>query len=73
MSQDGGGDFNGREQFMSSSASLTVNVIDQQDTPPAFVGTPYFGFIYEVSVPVSMSARLVRMVHGNPLDRSHQI
>ncbi|KAK0133876.1 Cadherin-related family member 1 [Merluccius polli] len=53
IAKDGGGDFNGREQFMSSSASLTVNVIDQQDTPPSFVGTPYFGFIYEVSVPGS--------------------
>ena len=53
MSQDGGGDFNGREQFMSSSASLTINVVDQQDTPPSFIGTPYFGFVYEVSLPVS--------------------
>lgn len=51
--QDGGGNFNGREQFLSSSATLTINVIDAQDTPPCFIGTPYFGYVYEVSVPVS--------------------
>lgn len=52
--QDGGGDFNGKEQFLSSSATLTINVIDAQDTPPSFIGTPYFGYVYEVSVPVSI-------------------
>lgn len=51
--QDGGGTFNGKEQFLSSSATLTVNVIDAQDTPPSFMGTPYFGYVYEVSSPVS--------------------
>lgn len=50
--QDGGGNFNGREQFLSSSSTLTINVIDAQDTPPIFVGTPYFGYVYEISVPV---------------------
>lgn len=52
--QDGGGNLNGKEQFMSSTATLTVNVIDAQDTPPFFIGTPYFGYVYEVSVPVSV-------------------
>ncbi|KAK5882477.1 hypothetical protein CesoFtcFv8_021058 [Champsocephalus esox] len=51
--QDGGGNFNGKEQFMSSSATLTINVIDAQDTPPAFIGTPYFGYVYEISLPGS--------------------
>lgn len=51
--KDGGGRCNGSEQVMSSSATLTINVIDSQDTPPSFVGTPYFGFVYEVSSPVS--------------------
>ncbi|KAF4090380.1 hypothetical protein AMELA_G00051200 [Ameiurus melas] len=51
--QDGGGSYNGREQVMSSSATLTINVIDSQDTPPSFVGTPYFGYVYEVSSPGS--------------------
>lgn len=51
--QDGGGDYNGKEQFMSSSATLTVNVIDAQDTPPSFIGTPYFGYVYEISEEVN--------------------
>uniref|UniRef100_A0A8B9LIU9 Cadherin-related family member 1 n=1 Tax=Astyanax mexicanus TaxID=7994 RepID=A0A8B9LIU9_ASTMX len=51
--QDGGGNHNGRVQVMSSSATLTINVIDSQDTPPIFVGTPYFGYVYEVSSPGS--------------------
>uniref|UniRef100_A0A674NUV1 Cadherin-related family member 1 n=1 Tax=Takifugu rubripes TaxID=31033 RepID=A0A674NUV1_TAKRU len=50
---DGGGNFNGREQFLSSSSTLTINVIDAQDTPPVFIGTPYFGYVYEISVPGS--------------------
>ncbi|XP_034059709.1 cadherin-related family member 1 isoform X2 [Gymnodraco acuticeps] len=50
VAKDGGGNFNGKEQFMSSSATLTINVIDAQDTPPAFIGTPYFGYVYEISV-----------------------
>lgn len=54
MLQDGGGNFNGKEQFMSSSSTLTINVIDAQDTPPLFIGTPYFGYVYEISVPVNM-------------------
>ncbi|XP_040035380.1 cadherin-related family member 1a isoform X2 [Gasterosteus aculeatus] len=53
IAKDGGGNFNGKEQFMSSSATLTINVIDVQDTPPSFIGTPYFGYVYEISVPGS--------------------
>ncbi|KAM8851649.1 cadherin-related family member 1a isoform 1-T1 [Synchiropus picturatus] len=53
VAKDGGGNYNGKEQFLSSSATLTINVIDAQDTPPSFIGTPYFGYIYEVSVPGS--------------------
>lgn len=52
--QDGGGDYNGKQVMMTSSATLTINVIDIQDTPPMFVGTPYFGYVYEVSSPVSI-------------------
>uniref|UniRef100_A0A3Q1GJY4 Cadherin-related family member 1 n=1 Tax=Acanthochromis polyacanthus TaxID=80966 RepID=A0A3Q1GJY4_9TELE len=52
IAKDGGGNFNGKEQFLSSSATLTINVIDAQDTPPSFIGTPYFAYVYEVSVPV---------------------
>ncbi|XP_059215964.1 cadherin-related family member 1, partial [Centropristis striata] len=53
IAKDGGGNFNGKEQFMSSSSTLTINVIDAQDTPPSFIGTPYFGYVYEISVPGS--------------------
>uniref|UniRef100_A0A3B4U9G3 Photoreceptor cadherin n=1 Tax=Seriola dumerili TaxID=41447 RepID=A0A3B4U9G3_SERDU len=53
IAKDGGGNFNDKEQFLSSSATLTINVIDAQDTPPSFIGTPYFGYVYEVSVPGS--------------------
>uniref|UniRef100_A0A3Q1IK51 Photoreceptor cadherin n=1 Tax=Anabas testudineus TaxID=64144 RepID=A0A3Q1IK51_ANATE len=53
FAKDGGGNYNGKEQFLSSSATLTINVIDAQDTPPSFIGTPYFGYVYEVSVPGS--------------------
>uniref|UniRef100_A0A3Q4N2X0 Cadherin-related family member 1 n=1 Tax=Neolamprologus brichardi TaxID=32507 RepID=A0A3Q4N2X0_NEOBR len=53
IAKDGGGSFNGKEQFMSSYATLTINVIDAQDTLPSFIGTPYFGYVYEISVPGS--------------------
>uniref|UniRef100_A0A3Q1BZL2 Photoreceptor cadherin n=1 Tax=Amphiprion ocellaris TaxID=80972 RepID=A0A3Q1BZL2_AMPOC len=53
IAKDGGGTFNGKEQFLSSSATLTINVIDAQDTPPSFIGTPYFAYVYEVSGPGS--------------------
>nr|XP_057920366.1 cadherin-related family member 1 isoform X1 [Doryrhamphus excisus] len=53
IAKDGGGTFNGKEQFLSSSSTLTINVIDVQDTPPSFIGTPYFGYVYEVSTPGS--------------------
>ncbi|XP_076831169.1 cadherin-related family member 1a isoform X2 [Brachyhypopomus gauderio] len=53
VAKDGGGNYNGREKVMSSSATLTINVLDNQDSPPSFVGTPYFGYVYEVSSPGS--------------------
>ncbi|XP_036403332.1 cadherin-related family member 1 [Megalops cyprinoides] len=53
VAKDGGGKYKGKDQVMSSSATVTINVIDAQDTPPIFVGTPYFGYVYEVSVPGS--------------------
>ncbi|XP_062852447.1 cadherin-related family member 1 [Trichomycterus rosablanca] len=53
VAKDGGGNYQGREQVMSSSATLTINVIDSQDSPPIFVGAPYYGYVYEVSSPGS--------------------
>ncbi|KAK2866758.1 hypothetical protein Q7C36_002814 [Tachysurus vachellii] len=53
VAKDGGGKYNGRHQVMTSSATITINVLDAQDSPPSFVGTPYFGYVYEVSEPGS--------------------
>lgn len=53
FSQDGGGKYKGKHQVLTSTATITINVIDAQDMPPSFIGTPYFGYVYEVSVPVS--------------------
>ncbi|XP_026883374.2 cadherin-related family member 1 [Electrophorus electricus] len=51
VAKDGGGRYNGKLQVMTSSATITINVLDAQDSPPIFMGTPYFGYVYEVSVP----------------------
>nr|XP_019964083.1 PREDICTED: cadherin-related family member 1-like [Paralichthys olivaceus] len=71
IAKDGGGNFNGKEQFLSSSATLTINVIDAQDTPPSFIGTPYFGYVYEVSMPgseiFSVSAKDGDVGNPNPI------
>ncbi|XP_043087071.1 cadherin-related family member 1 [Puntigrus tetrazona] len=53
VAKDGGGKYYGRYQVMTSTAIITVNVLDTQDSPPVFIGTPYFGFVYEVSMPGS--------------------
>ncbi|XP_044192797.1 cadherin-related family member 1 isoform X1 [Thunnus albacares] len=53
VAKDGGGKYKGKHQVLTSTATITINVIDAQDMPPTFVGTPYFGYIYEVSVPGS--------------------
>ncbi|XP_073346418.1 cadherin-related family member 1a [Pagrus major] len=53
VAKDGGGKYKGKHQVLTSTATITVNVIDSQDMPPSFIGTPYFGYVYEVSVPGS--------------------
>uniref|UniRef100_A0A1A7Y2I8 Cadherin-related family member 1 n=1 Tax=Iconisemion striatum TaxID=60296 RepID=A0A1A7Y2I8_9TELE len=53
VAKDGGGKYKGKQQVLTSTATVTINVLDAQDMPPSFVGTPYFGYIYEVSVPGS--------------------
>ncbi|CAB1338656.1 unnamed protein product [Coregonus sp. 'balchen'] len=50
---DGGGQYKGKAQVLTSTATITINVLDAQDTPPSFIGTPYVGYVYEVSVPGS--------------------
>ncbi|KAK2824340.1 hypothetical protein Q5P01_021515 [Channa striata] len=74
IAKDGGGNFNGKEQFLSSSATLTINVNDAQDTPPSFIGMPYFAYVYEVSVPGSEIFTVVAkdgdVVNPNPIHYS---
>ncbi|XP_045923932.1 cadherin-related family member 1 [Micropterus dolomieu] len=53
VAKDGGGKYKGKHQVLTSTATITINVIDSQDMPPSFIGTPYFGYVYEVSVPGS--------------------
>ncbi|XP_034165009.2 cadherin-related family member 1 isoform X2 [Pangasianodon hypophthalmus] len=74
VAKDGGGKYNGKHQVMTSSATITVNVLDAQDSPPTFVGTPYFGYVYEVSEPGSeiftVSAKDGDQVNPNPIHYS---
>uniref|UniRef100_A0A3P9A0L6 Cadherin-related family member 1 n=1 Tax=Esox lucius TaxID=8010 RepID=A0A3P9A0L6_ESOLU len=53
LAKDGGGNYKGVHQVLTSTTTITINVLDAQDTPPSFVGAPYFGYVYEVSVPGS--------------------
>ncbi|XP_032357298.1 cadherin-related family member 1 isoform X1 [Etheostoma spectabile] len=53
VAKDGGGKYKGKDQVLTSTATMTINVLDAQDMPPSFIGTPYFGYVYEVSVPGS--------------------
>ncbi|XP_017338471.2 cadherin-related family member 1 [Ictalurus punctatus] len=74
VAKDGGGKYNGKHQVMTSSATVTINVLDAQDSPPNFVGTPYFGYVYEVSEPGSeiftVSAKDGDQINPNPIHYS---
>lgn len=37
---------------LSATTEVTVNVEDVQDMAPVFVGTPYYGYVYEDTLPV---------------------
>lgn len=37
---------------LSATTTVTVNVEDVQDMAPIFVGTPYYGYVYEDTLPV---------------------
>ncbi|KAI8514962.1 hypothetical protein Bbelb_075530 [Branchiostoma belcheri] len=39
--QDGGGSLNGSQVFQSSTTVLIVNVVDEDDQPPLFLGQPF--------------------------------
>ncbi|KAG8435004.1 hypothetical protein GDO86_013096 [Hymenochirus boettgeri] len=47
LAKDGGGKLRGKFQVFTSTTTVTVNVQDVQDSPPVFVGTPYYGYVYE--------------------------
>ncbi|XP_042718791.1 cadherin-related family member 1-like [Lagopus leucura] len=45
--QDGGGKLRGDNKVFSATTTVTINVEDVRDTPPMFIGTPYYGYVYE--------------------------
>ncbi|KAE8591353.1 hypothetical protein XENTR_v10018418 [Xenopus tropicalis] len=47
LAKDGGGKLRGKNQVFTSTTTVTINVEDVQDSPPVFVGTPYYGYVYE--------------------------
>ncbi|XP_041032375.1 cadherin-related family member 1 [Carcharodon carcharias] len=53
IAKDGGGKLRGKYQICSSTTTVTINVMDIQDTPPVFSGRPYFGYVYENTDPGS--------------------
>lgn len=44
--------------MFSATTTVTVNVEDVQDTPPMFIGTPYYGYVYEDTLAVSAGFHL---------------
>ncbi|XP_076980488.1 cadherin-related family member 1 isoform X2 [Tamandua tetradactyla] len=53
VAKDGGGQLRGADVVFSATATVTVNVQDIQDMVPVFVGTPYYGYVYEDTLPGS--------------------
>ncbi|XP_062070252.1 cadherin-related family member 1 isoform X2 [Lepus europaeus] len=68
VAKDGGGRLRGADVMFSATATVTVNVEDVQDTAPVFVGTPYYGYVYEDTLPGSEVLTVVAMDgdRGNP-------
>uniref|UniRef100_A0A8C8RQU9 Photoreceptor cadherin n=1 Tax=Pelusios castaneus TaxID=367368 RepID=A0A8C8RQU9_9SAUR len=50
VAKDGGGKLRGDNKVFSATTTVTINVEDVQDTPPMFIGTPYYGYVYEDTV-----------------------
>ncbi|XP_003783552.1 cadherin-related family member 1 [Otolemur garnettii] len=61
VAKDGGGRLRGADVVFSATATITVNVEDVQDTAPVFVGTPYYGYVYEDTLPGSEILKVVAM------------
>ncbi|ETE69024.1 Cadherin-related family member 1, partial [Ophiophagus hannah] len=54
VAKDGGGKLRGNHKVFSATTTITINVEDIQDTPPIFVGTPYYGYGSEVITVVAI-------------------
>lgn len=50
LAKDGGGKLRGKYQVFTSTTTVSINVEDIQDSPPVFVGTPYYGYVYEDTI-----------------------
>ncbi|XP_054436465.1 cadherin-related family member 1 [Pteronotus mesoamericanus] len=50
VAKDGGGRLQGADVVFSATTTVTVNVEDVQDMAPVFVGTPYYGYVYEDTI-----------------------
>ncbi|KAM3913469.1 cadherin-related family member 1 isoform 2-T2 [Leptodactylus fuscus] len=50
LAKDGGGKLRGKYQVFTSTTTVTIHVEDIQDSPPVFVGTPYYGYVYEDTI-----------------------
>ncbi|XP_006901085.1 PREDICTED: cadherin-related family member 1 [Elephantulus edwardii] len=61
VAKDGGGRLRGADISFSATTTITVSVEDVQDTAPIFVGTPYYGYVYEDSLPDSEVLTVVAM------------
>ncbi|XP_048657630.1 cadherin-related family member 1 [Marmota marmota marmota] len=61
IAKDGGGKLRGADIVFSATTTVTVNVEDIQDMPPVFVGTPYYGYVYEDTLPGSEVLTVVAM------------
>ncbi|XP_036905250.1 cadherin-related family member 1 isoform X1 [Sturnira hondurensis] len=61
VAKDGGGRLQGADVVLSATTTVTVNVEDVQDMAPVFVGTPYYGYVYEDTVPGSEVLTVVAM------------
>ncbi|XP_004607481.2 cadherin-related family member 1 [Sorex araneus] len=53
VAKDGGGRLRGADVVFSATTTITINVEDVQDMAPVFVGTPYYGYVYEDTLPGS--------------------
>ncbi|XP_032465018.1 cadherin-related family member 1 isoform X4 [Phocoena sinus] len=52
VAKDGGGRLRGASVVLSATTTVTVNVEDVQDMAPVFVGTPYYGYVYQDTLPM---------------------